>query len=409
MSMKQSHIILIISGLLLWSCMEQVALFEIPTPEDTTPRVGNFYAVNIFEDHITNELWFSEEPKCLQVKSQTEHVFSGEGALHIQWDKGAGDCEWLGVGIGWNNWSGKNLGSIYDISALQFWVRTEGRPMKSIPGAIGLEDHGGAQAWVGFSRKMIQADQIDENWTQVTIPILAFNWKEQEADVSNLKQVIIQFEASGDMYLDQMQIVESDLQLRSRAEAYYFETDRSQKEVTELFDAGMTSAQIEDDRIMIAVDPSGVHVVTDITDDTPLQNRQKEAEVWNGDALEIAFSFDPSADVGRAYYRTTDRQIGIRATQEAHIWDWKRSKSLNGTFEATTTESGYRTYTFLSYEELEMIPFEPGQIYGLEIAVDKGTNEGRVIQNRWNNPDAEGFHTNPSLWGEMKIVQPEGL
>jgi len=39
--------------------------------------------------------------------------------------------------------------------------------------------------------------------------------------------------------------------------------------------------------------------------------------------------------------------------------------------------------------------------YSLEVAIDQGESGGRTKQLRWNSPNREGFHTNPSLWGKM--------
>ena len=47
-------------------------------------------------------------------------------------------------------------------------------------------------------------------------------------------------------------------------------------------------------------------------------------------------------------------------------------------------------------------------LYGLELAVDHGDENGRITQERWNESTNAGFHENPSLWGEMYIMtEPE--
>ena len=43
-----------------------------------------------------------------------------------------------------------------------------------------------------------------------------------------------------------------------------------------------------------------------------------------------------------------------------------------------------------------------GDKLGFEIGIDNGDNSGnRISQIRWSNPQVEGFHLNPSLWGLM--------
>jgi hypothetical protein len=43
-------------------------------------------------------------------------------------------------------------------------------------------------------------------------------------------------------------------------------------------------------------------------------------------------------------------------------------------------------------------------IYGFEMGIDQGDEKGkRTHQDRWNNPSADGFNNNPSLWGQLKL------
>ena len=46
-----------------------------------------------------------------------------------------------------------------------------------------------------------------ENWVRFQILILDFNWDETEADLTNIKELILQLKASGDILLDHIMIV----------------------------------------------------------------------------------------------------------------------------------------------------------------------------------------------------------
>ena len=53
---------------------------------------------------------------------------------------------------------------------------------------------------------------------------------------------------------------------------------------------------------------------------------------------------------------------------------------------------------------LNVNSFKKGRTYGIEFALDRSSHTDiRKEQSRWNSYDREGFHENPSLWGELVI------
>jgi len=388
------------------SCIAPIEIFEQQAAVEEVDHIGNFYATEVFNDQISKELWFSPDGGCLNVSTTTENVYSGTGALHVQWDKGKGGCDWIGMGIGWENWSGKNFGSIYDHSALSFQVRTDGRPIKALPIAIALEDHGNLQAWTGFSRNMLDAGEITSEWSTVTIPILSFNWSQFDADISNIKQMIIQFEASGDVFIDEIKIVEHKGSLRAKVEVPLFKESMKTDEVFKAMTASdLKPAVLDKGKVQLAFNDNHLFVLADIADSSPLQNTRSGDKIWDGDAIEIAFSSNAASEQTRSYFLFSDHQVGVRASDEAFVWDWKGNSQIKeATYNASVTEAGYQLKASIPLSALGISAHEIGSVYGLEIAIDQGNNDGRKRQIRWNEPDIGGFYENPSLWGEMKIV-----
>jgi hypothetical protein len=47
----------------------------------------------------------------------------------------------------------------------------------------------------------------DSQWTQLVLPLRAFPFRENDADNSKIKQLIIQLEGDGDIYLDRIRII----------------------------------------------------------------------------------------------------------------------------------------------------------------------------------------------------------
>ncbi|MDG1849607.1 MAG: hypothetical protein P8I82_03860, partial [Flavobacteriales bacterium] len=202
----------------LVSCVEMKnqAIFDAPADQEVPVGIKNFYALNIFEGKLNGEHWFSVPPEieskeCLDITSTyfitSELDEDGEAivepAMRWTWDKQAGDCDWMGMGLGWDGWSGKDLSQITDKAAIQLKVRSVKGDLKSLPLAACLEDYGDNQLWIGFHPQVIENGIIKEDeWSNVTLPLAEFEWDiAQDIDMSNIKQMIVQFEAAGDLYV----------------------------------------------------------------------------------------------------------------------------------------------------------------------------------------------------------------
>ncbi|GIR12457.1 MAG: hypothetical protein CM15mP23_10320 [Cryomorphaceae bacterium] len=56
----------------------------------------------------------------------------------------------------------------------------------------------GNQVWIGFHSKVLPKSGIkDDEWSYVTLPLSEFEWENANyMDISNVKQFIVQFEAT---------------------------------------------------------------------------------------------------------------------------------------------------------------------------------------------------------------------
>jgi hypothetical protein len=169
--------------------------------------VYGFSQLEIFRDDISSEVWFTDNQTCLTVQQERTQNFEGRGALRIKWDKQAGGCPWLGLGIGWSGWSGKDFSQIYDKAALSFRVKTDQKPMNALPWAIGFEDFSGTQKWTGGTADVVVNGPISNQWTQVKIPLTKFNMQYGDFDIYSIKQLMLQFESNGEVFVDHIEIV----------------------------------------------------------------------------------------------------------------------------------------------------------------------------------------------------------
>lgn len=389
--------------ILLSSCVspKPLTLFDAPSSQAAPKGIGNFYATDIYSDFITHEIWTSEEGSCLQAVTTEDVKRSGEASLHLKWDKVSQSCPFIGVGFGWDNWSGKNLKPIINEAAIEMWFKTKEGSKKSLPLAACLEDYSGRQAWLGFSENAVVGDAVTTEWTKVRLPLSEFSWGEFGADASNIKQLIIQFEADGDVYLDDMRVVPFKGSFRQRA---YIQVNEQAPIIDGKKDGnlGKPTVTLGDHRAYLQVVGETLYVAAEIKDDTPLQNTKSGDDVWNGDGFELAFSTETGLSKKRSYLRSTDQHLCVRLGRELMVWNWQNHSQVNGAeVKASQTTTGVFVEAAIPLKELGDITFSNNVLYGLELAVNEGDEKQRITQVRWNSPSNEGFHKNPGMWGEM--------
>ena len=187
--------------------VQTLGLYDSSIVASTGNEINGFAQTSIFEDDVTADVWFTKEQKCLKVNNEHSTVQSGSGALHIQWNKQAGGCPWLGLGIGWDGWTGKDVSQILNQAALSFYVRTDDKPMKGLPWAIGFEDFSGNQKWIGVTEQWVVNGPIQSEWRQVLIPLSAFSLENSTVDFYSIKQLMLQFESNGNVFIDNIEMI----------------------------------------------------------------------------------------------------------------------------------------------------------------------------------------------------------
>jgi Carbohydrate family 9 binding domain-like len=400
-----------ILSLAIFSCLalgcaevKHLDLYEVNTV-DNTPSIKGFEALNIYSDQLTTELWYTQMPTCVNVKAENIATRSGTGALSIEWNKQAGGCPWLGLGIGWDNWTGKDFSQITNDAALSFWVKTKGGNYKGLPWAVGFEDFSDGQAWTGLTSDLVVGGLITDQWTQVIVPLENFPFEGFDVDASAIKQVIFQFESSGKVFVDDISIIPHKAKGRQQLAVNKIMAPSLDGNV----DAGEwagTFIQLGDAKINIDYDNQNIYVAAIVTDSSPAINKQDNENIWNGDAIEIAFSTAPDVDPKRRIFYDTDHHLGFKLGNDAMVYNWSAGKKVEGaTIKIVRTTNGYTMEAAVPWSALKAMPWEAGKNYDLEVALDMGNEEGmRTEQLRWNSAGREGFNTNPSYWGQMMIV-----
>ena len=211
--MKKTTLLLFLATQITFVTAQKVAFVQVKTQnlyEVTTPErdddINGFTDLVIFGDDLDNSVWASPEKQCVTLQKETVQTHSGKGALHVKWDKVTGGCKWIGIGFGWNNWQPKDMTDVAD-AAIQLQVRAVKGSFSNLPVAFAIEDYSGVQSYFGFNSTLVQGNFTDAAWQTVTIPLRNFPFERNDADLSKVKQFMIQLEGDGDIYLDDIRIV----------------------------------------------------------------------------------------------------------------------------------------------------------------------------------------------------------
>ena len=164
----------------------------------------------IYDDATDDTVWFQDDARCTQAELTTETVYAGQRAVEVSWDRGADGCEWAGLGFGWDGWAGKDLSQVLPYAAVEMYVRSgEGR-MFGLPVVLTLEDYSGGLGFAYTANQYFERPTIDEEWQRVVVPLSAFDIAAPGApalDVTNVKQLMLELQGSGKIYLDAVKLV----------------------------------------------------------------------------------------------------------------------------------------------------------------------------------------------------------
>jgi len=220
--------------------MKEVTLYEY----DIAPKEGinGFTSIEIFSKGGSDEVWGNEDENCnpfsfssldasidypaisenlekiidtlkidltldlplveVKVKQNVE-----KNSLHIKTIKPP-TCEWIGMGIGWDGWQGKDLSGIVNNAAIEFMARVDGDAIYNIPIVFILEDYSANQCYATAGYLGIDEGKITNKWTKVIVPLSTFSYQTNNIDLTNIKQLLLQCYDKVDIYIDDIKIIQ---------------------------------------------------------------------------------------------------------------------------------------------------------------------------------------------------------
>ena len=197
--------------LLLVSCVQfkTATLYQGTEPAEQVAKpvkISEKVEPIIYRD-ATTDSWGLEKDVCQDAMTVSDPVYAGSTALKLSWNRSNEGCKWAGIGFGWDDWVGKDLSELHQYAAVQMYVRSQKGKMFGLPIVLTLEDYSGGMGFAYTGNKYFERTFIDENWQKVLVPLLDFEIEKENLDLTNIKQLQLEFQNSADIFLDEVELV----------------------------------------------------------------------------------------------------------------------------------------------------------------------------------------------------------
>jgi Carbohydrate family 9 binding domain-like len=401
--MKYTVILFVVVAFASCVQIKKLDLYDQNLANDDSVSKLNLSLPIVFSDQVTSEVWYTKSINCLQVNAEKEKVYSGDGSIRITWNKQAGDCSWIGMGIGWGNWTGKDLQAVESSAALSFHVRTDQGEFSGLPWAMCLEDFSGAQAWLGLTGKYVKGGKVTTDWNEFVIPLADFSFENWNMDGSSVKQLIFQFESSGTVYIDEIEIVPYSAPSKPTLTLSAQQAGKLDGIVFPNEYAGYV--QVSMGTLHVNYDSEYVYFGLVNSDRTTPVNNQKGRDIWNGDAMEIAFSTESNLLASRPFLYDSDKHLGIQLAPPYSCFDWNSNKEIPAEVVSKISEKDQVVEVKIKWADLKTNPWKIGGNYNFEFALDLAlSSDKRDQQLRWSAVSDDNFYNKPATWGVLNIV-----
>ena len=201
------QILLVILVFCTLSCgyMREVSIYEA---SKSISAFEQFPYKILFTNSKENGFWGVKNNTCKEVSFETTNNYIGKDHLHVKWN--ASKCKYIGMGLKWGNYKVKNLEPIIESAAIELRVRIDSGAISNVPMFFILMDYGGNQCRANINYLDLEAGKIDTEWRRIRIPLQAFNYEKRGVNMSNIKELRLEFQRKGDLHIDNIVIVTHD-------------------------------------------------------------------------------------------------------------------------------------------------------------------------------------------------------
>ena len=182
---------------------------EVWLPEEVAPEL-EAYPVALFKDGFINDNgWGLYEDHCQNIRLTDEQVAEGSTAIRATWDATTADCYRVSIGVSWNSWFPIDMTKAKDNVTIKIALKSKANLYEAQNLRFGFEDYERQVSLVKLHRDFLpNGSFVAGQWQTITIPLSALP---ATADFSNIKQFMIQMDKQGDVYIDDIRLIRTDI------------------------------------------------------------------------------------------------------------------------------------------------------------------------------------------------------
>ena len=195
--------------------MRDVSIYE---PSKSVSAFEQFPHKILFTNSEENGLWGIKNNTCKEVSFKTINSYIGKDHIYIKWN--ASKCNYIGMGLKWGNYKGKNLKPIIESTAIELRVRIDSGELSNVPMFFILEDYSGKQCRAKINYLDLEGGKIDTKWRRIRIPLQAFNYEKRGVNMSNIKELRLEFQRNGHLHIDNIVIVPHDYRYKNTSDKF---------------------------------------------------------------------------------------------------------------------------------------------------------------------------------------------
>ena len=182
---------------------------EIWLPDAPKPAVAS-YPLTLFDDAFINDNgWGIFEDHCQNFRLTEETSSEGSKSIHATWDQDKEECYRVYLGVSWNKWFRTDITDAVDDMLITLDLKSDVDLLQSQNIRFGFEDYERRTSFVTLASDFLPNGTFTTGeWQTVTIPVSAL--PAAPIDFAIIKQMIIQMDKSGDVYIDNIRLVRTN-------------------------------------------------------------------------------------------------------------------------------------------------------------------------------------------------------
>ncbi len=155
----------------------------------------------IFKDDFTYAWGMGNYPGKL-IELNSIKSYQGNKSIHANWNQDESGKQIRQIGMNWEHWQAIAFPDSINSYGLQFYVNCNKKnTLNNIK--IGFESYNGKSVLLPINENYI-SPLPNSDWQLVSIPFSEFNFAEIGFDVNRFKQLTIEFNNSGEIWLDEI-------------------------------------------------------------------------------------------------------------------------------------------------------------------------------------------------------------